>query len=106
MFGRPGSSRVPKDAANNVYIVTPGATYDRNDNAVREQAANGAVTEAGHDPVDRLDWVKEPKDSSTASERITTYRYDNVGNLLKETEPKGTLSATVDDYTTSYTYDG
>ncbi|GGM19757.1 DNRLRE domain-containing protein [Micromonospora yangpuensis] len=105
VFGRPGSSREPKDAANNAYIFTPGPTYDRNDNVVREEAANGAVTEAGHDPVDRLAWVKEPKDGSTAPERITTYRYDNVGNLLKETEPKGNLTTTVDDFTTSYTYD-
>jgi RHS repeat-associated protein len=105
IFGRPLSSRVPKDAANNVYIVTPGATYDRNDNIVREEMANGAVTEAGHDPVDRLAYVTQPKDGSSGPERTATYEYDPVGNLLAQTEPKGTLTSDPDDYVTRYRYD-
>ncbi|MEU8609253.1 DNRLRE domain-containing protein [Actinoplanes sp. NPDC048791] len=105
VFGRPLNSREPKDTANNVFIVTPGPTYDGNDNVVREEAANGAVTESGHDPTDRLEFRKEPSDGSGAPERLTTYDYDNVGNLLRDTEPKGNLTATPDDYTTTYRYD-
>ncbi|MEV6630256.1 DNRLRE domain-containing protein [Actinoplanes sp. NPDC051470] len=104
IFGRPLSTREPKDAANNVYIFTPGKKYDGNDNVVSDEAANGAVQEMGHDPVDRLAFWKEPRDASGTPERITTYDYDNVGNLLKQTEPKGTLTANPDDYRTSYTY--
>ncbi|MFG1605155.1 DNRLRE domain-containing protein [Actinoplanes sp. NPDC049265] len=105
VFGRPLGSREPKDAANNVYIFTPGATYDGNDNVVREEAANGAVVEAGHDPSDRVVFRKDPSDGTGAADRITTYEYDNVGNLRRETEPKGTLTANPDDYTITYTYD-
>ncbi|WP_433729783.1 DNRLRE domain-containing protein [Actinoplanes sp. CA-051413] len=105
VFGRPLNSREPKDAANNVYIVTPGPTYDGNDNVVRQEEANGAVSESSHDPTDRLAALKEPSDGSGTPERITTYDYDNVGNLLAETEPKGTLSATTGDYVTRYKYD-
>ncbi|MEJ3749690.1 DNRLRE domain-containing protein [Actinomycetes bacterium KLBMP 9797] len=104
-FGRPLSARQPKDAANDVYIVTPGRAYDRNDNVVRQQDANGAVTEAGHDPADRLAYLTEPKDTSAGSERTTTYDYDAVGNLIAETDPKGTLTADPDDYVTRYRYD-
>ncbi|MDG4822020.1 DNRLRE domain-containing protein [Asanoa sp. WMMD1127] len=104
-FGRPLSSRVPKDAANNVYIFTPGPTYDGNDNVIREEQANGAVKESGHDPADRLAFVTEPKDTSTGPERTTTLEYDAVGNLVAETEPKGTLTADPNDYVTRYRYD-
>ncbi|MEV6491585.1 polymorphic toxin-type HINT domain-containing protein, partial [Actinoplanes sp. NPDC051633] len=105
IFGRPLSSREPKDAANNAFIVTPGPAYDGNDNVVREKAANGAIMESGHDPADRLAWQKQPDDATGAPERITTYEYDNVGNLRRETQPKGTLTANPDDYATTYTYD-
>ncbi|MGW4947749.1 DNRLRE domain-containing protein [Actinoplanes sp. NPDC004185] len=105
VFGRPLNSREPKDAANDVYIVTPGSTYDGNDNVIREEQANGAVVEAGHDPTDRPAFKKEPSDGDGKPERITTYDYDNVGNLLSETEPKGTLTADPDDYVTTYRYD-
>jgi RHS repeat-associated protein len=105
IFGRPLSSREPKDAANNVYIVTPGPTYDRNDNVVQEEAANGAVTLSGHDPTDRLAYVTAPKDTSTSPERTTTYDYDAVGNMLAVTEAKGTLTADPNDFVTRYRYD-
>ncbi|MDP9794715.1 RHS repeat-associated protein [Catenuloplanes nepalensis] len=104
-FGRPRSATQPKDAANDVYIFTPGRTYDRNDNVVRDESATGGVIEMGHDPADRLVYLSEPPDSPSSPQRITTYEHDAVGNLIRETEPKGTLTADRDDYTTFYTYD-
>ncbi len=87
-FGRPLSTLEPKDAANDVYIFTPGPTYDGNDNVVREESATGAVAEMGHDPADRVAYLLQPRDGGSAPERMTTYEYDPVGNLLRKTEPK------------------
>jgi RHS repeat-associated protein len=105
IFGRPLSSREPKDAANGVYIFTPGPRYDGNDNVVRQEQANGAVAEAGHDPTDRLAWRKSPSDGAGTPEMITTFEYDPVGNLLRLTEPKGTLTSQTGDFVTRHTYD-
>lgn len=60
---------------------------------------------SGHDQADRLAYVGEPSDGPGAPERVTTYDDDNVGNLLQETEAKGTLTADPDDYATTYRYD-
>ncbi|MFI5839644.1 DNRLRE domain-containing protein [Catenuloplanes sp. NPDC051500] len=104
-FGRPLGSLEPKDAANDVYIFTPGLAYDGNDNVVRDESAGGAVIEMGHDPADRLAYLTEPRDTASSPDRTSTFEYDPVGNLLRETDPKGTLTAARDDYTTTYTYD-
>ena len=104
IFGRPLGSKEPKDAANNVYIFTPGAQYDGNDNIVREEAANGAVRESGHDPADRLAYVKEPKDTSGSPERLSTFEYDNAGNLVKGVEAKGNLTTDPNDFVTRFRY--
>ena len=37
--------------------------------------------------------------------RTWTFGYDPLGNLTSVTDPKGNATATVDDYTTKYTYD-
>jgi hypothetical protein len=47
-----------------------------------------------------------PSPGTTRPDRLAyVYDDDNVGNLLQETEPKGTLTADPDDYATTYCND-
>ena len=106
IFKRPLDARVPKDAAAGQYVVTPGATYDRNDNPVKVVAANGAVTRTAFDAMDRQVSVTSPTDDTPgAPEKTSTSVYDPAGNLIRQTSPKGTLTPERDDYTTTYRYD-
>ncbi|HEX6340286.1 RHS repeat-associated core domain-containing protein [Umezawaea sp.] len=106
VFKRPLDSRVPKDAAANVFITTPGPVYDRNDNVVKVTAANGAVTTTAYDELDRQVAVTSPKDDTPgAPEKTSTFAYDRVGNLLRQTLPKGTLTPEPDDFTVTFRYD-
>ncbi|WP_285681711.1 DNRLRE domain-containing protein [Actinoplanes sp. NBRC 103695] len=105
LFGRPRGSKVPKDQDKGAYIITPGPSYDRNDNVYEDIRANGAKTTATHDSMDRIRGVMEPPDTEGGPERRSTYEYDNVGNLVWLTEPKGNASADPDDYRTRYVYD-
>ncbi|WP_433263647.1 polymorphic toxin-type HINT domain-containing protein [Actinosynnema sp. CS-041913] len=106
IFKRPLDSRVPKDAAADQHIVTPGATYDRNDNIVALTAANRAVTTTAYDAMDRQVAVTSPSDDWPGSPTKTrTFAYDKVGNLIRETTPKGTLTPEPDDYTAKVRYD-
>ncbi|QLQ37610.1 DNRLRE domain-containing protein [Micromonospora robiginosa] len=105
-LGRPLTRKVPKDAANGVYITTPAPVYDKNDNITQETSPTGAVTTAVYDPLDRPTTVTSPKDTSTSDAPTTKYEYDQVGNVVKLTEPKGVLTAADTlDYTTVYVYD-
>jgi RHS repeat-associated protein len=106
VFGRLGESQVPKDADAGVYIVTPAPVYDGNDNVVEATAPNGAVTTYDYDAADRLVSTALPKDTAGAPDRVASYEYDLVGNLIAETEPNGTLTpANPDDFVTRYGYD-
>jgi RHS repeat-associated protein len=105
MFGRPGQTTVPKDQASNVLITTPAPTYDRNDNITHSIAPNGAVSEAVFDAADQLTYTLDPKDDPADPERKTSFTYDKVGNQLAVTEPKGNLTPTVGDFTTTNRYD-
>ncbi|GAA4526914.1 golvesin C-terminal-like domain-containing protein [Amycolatopsis samaneae] len=105
VFSRPLSSKVPKDADKGDYLFTPGAQYDPNDNVIKTTAANGAVTTAAYQPTDEIVSVGTPKDDPGDPDRITTYEYDNVGNLLRQTDPKGTLTPDPNDFTTTREYD-
>ncbi|MEU4446768.1 polymorphic toxin-type HINT domain-containing protein [Actinosynnema sp. NPDC050801] len=106
IFKRPLDTREPKDQAAGAYIVTPGPRYDRNDNVVTSTAANGAVTRAVYDAMDRQVGVYAPEDEAGGPEKLTTFAYDAVGNLLKQTEPKGMLTPQdPDDFTYTFTYD-
>jgi RHS repeat-associated protein len=96
-FGRPLDSKVPKDQAAGVYIVTPAPTYDANDNVVNAVAPNGAVTGYTYDAADRMTSATAPKYADTDPDRVTKYAYDQVGNLIGQTEPLGNK--------TTYSYD-
>ncbi|MFP8941101.1 DNRLRE domain-containing protein [Streptomyces fenghuangensis] len=105
VFGRPLVSTVPKDQDAGELITTPAPVYDANDNITESTAPNGAVSTAVYDSADQLTSATEPKDTDTSNERRTTYAYDKVGNLLTTTEPKGNLTTTAGDYTTTHAYD-
>jgi RHS repeat-associated protein len=105
VFGRPLEHVVPKDQNGGVFITTPAPEYDANDNITRSTAPNGAVTDAVYDAADRLSYQLTPVDNAGDPQRKTSFGYDRMGNLLSQTEPKGNLTTTVGDYTTSYTYD-
>ncbi|MEU3625157.1 hypothetical protein BS329_20935 [Amycolatopsis coloradensis] len=106
VFKRPLDTREPKDEATGTLIVTPGPRYDRNDNVVSSTAANGAVTRTVFDQMDQQVATYSPKDEPGGPEKMTAFTYDAVGNLLKQTQPKGTLtSADPDDFTYTFVYD-
>ncbi|MBB5959673.1 RHS repeat-associated protein [Saccharothrix tamanrassetensis] len=106
IFKRPLDTKVPKDQAAGVHIVTPGPRYDRNDNVVTSTAANGAVTRMVYDEMDQQVGVYAPKDDAGGPEKLTTFAYDAVGNLIRQTEPKGVLTTQdPDDFAYRFTYD-
>ncbi|GIF23486.1 RHS repeat-associated protein [Actinoplanes tereljensis] len=105
VFGRPLEQKVPKDQANGVFITTPAPVYDTNDNITKDTAANGAVATAVYDAADQLKSATAPKDVESDPVSTESYTYDKVGNLLTTTEPKGNLTSTVGDYTTTVGYD-
>ncbi|MFK0243402.1 polymorphic toxin-type HINT domain-containing protein [Amycolatopsis azurea] len=106
VFKRPLDTKEPKDQAAGSYIVTPGPRYDRNDNVVTSTAANGAVSRTTYDAMDRRVAEHAPKDTPDGPDKITTYGYDPVGNLIKQTEPKGVLTANdPGDFTYTFVYD-
>ncbi|WP_125778021.1 DNRLRE domain-containing protein [Antribacter gilvus] len=104
VYGRPLVGTVRKSATET--ITSPAPAYDANDNVTVSTAPNGAVSTAVYDATDQITSASGPKDTPTSGDRISTYAYDNVGNLLKSVEPKGTATTSnPDDYTTSYFYD-
>ncbi|WP_229008412.1 LysM peptidoglycan-binding domain-containing protein [Methylophilus sp. Leaf408] len=42
----------------------------------------------------------------TSGQMVTQYTYDSAGNLRQKIDPRGTATGTVNDYLTSYSYDG
>ncbi|MDQ1008833.1 RHS repeat-associated protein [Streptomyces sp. V4I23] len=104
-FGRPLEQKQPKDQAAGVYITTPAPEYDANNNLLKVFTPSGAESSSVYDAADQVTDSLAPKDLTTDPERRTTTTYDKVGNVKTVTEPKGNLTATVGDYTTTYTYD-
>ncbi|MEU0880187.1 RHS repeat-associated core domain-containing protein [Lentzea sp. NPDC005914] len=106
IFKRPGTTRVPQDAAAGKFIVTPGPRYDQNDNVLEKTAPNGAVSTASYGAMDEITSVTTPKDSATGKVKTSTYEYDAAGNLVKDTAPEGTLTRNDDkDFATTFAYD-
>ncbi|UYQ63982.1 DNRLRE domain-containing protein [Streptomyces peucetius] len=105
-FGRPLVKTVPKDQATGDLITTPAPVYDANDNVTSSTATNGAMYNAVYDAADQAVSTSDPKDTSAAAARTTTYTYDKAGNVRTVTEPKGTLTtADPSDFVTTLTYD-
>ncbi|WP_316959574.1 DNRLRE domain-containing protein, partial [Streptomyces sp. TRM68367] len=104
-FGRPLEQKSPKDQAAGVFITTPAPVYDANNNILTAYAPNGAETSSVYDAADQVTDSLAPVDQAGDPERRTRTTYDKVGNVLTVTEPKGNLTATAGDYTTTYSYD-
>ncbi|MEV6868092.1 DNRLRE domain-containing protein [Streptosporangium subroseum] len=105
IFKRPLESTVPKVQDAGVVITNPAPEYDANDNVVKTTTTNGAVITSVFDEGDGLISTVLPKDHDSDPERKVTYTYDPVGNLLKQTEPKGNLTPDNDtDFATRYVY--
>lgn len=104
LFNRPLTAKTPKDQDAGAYIETPAPVYDKNDNVVEETAPNGATQTYTYDAADQLTAQVAPKDTADGPERKTTFTYDLVGNLKKQTEPLGNLAGGT-THTTTYAYD-
>jgi YD repeat-containing protein len=116
-FGRLGRQSAPKSTATDRgKLIWSGADFDPNDNLVRQvqphfaQAAGDDTTgvpasTATFDVMDRPVLVANPDTSVDASGERTRFTYDAAGRLVKQEQPKGVLSATVDDFATVSTYD-
>lgn len=106
IFKRPLDEKRPKDAAAGQYIITPGPTYDANDNVVTATTATGAVSTAAYDENDQLVSLLSPKDEADGPPKRTTYSYDAVGNRITETRPRAFTEGGGDKaFTTTYSYD-
>jgi RHS repeat-associated protein len=110
---------------------TTKLVWDADNNVVRMTEANGAVKTWRYDlktgfpleirdaeavrndtPPTRLDYrheldghIADLTDKTTPEGRHWRFVYDERGNLLAVTDPKGTVTADPDDYTTRYRYD-
>lgn len=105
IFGRKLTTKVAKDQVKGEYIETPAPVYDGNDNIIEKTTPTGAKYYYKFNENDDLIEVIEPKDKPTDPEKKSTYEYDALGRLIRETEPKGNLTPDPDDYVTTYQYD-
>ncbi|PAZ13713.1 sugar-binding protein [Streptomyces sp. SA15] len=105
VFARPLENRRPKDQKAGVFIVTPAPEYDENDNTTEFTAPNGVKTTSVFDAADQLVKSVQPGDEEGSPERVSTFAYDKVGNQLTATEPKGNLTQTPGDFTSTTKYD-
>ncbi|MBD1372153.1 DNRLRE domain-containing protein [Hazenella sp. IB182357] len=106
IFNRPLTSKTPKDVASDEYIEIPAPVYDKNDNVIELTAANGAKTTFTYDANNRLIERIEPQIDDSLGTKKKTFQYDEIGNLIKETMPKGNLTPSdPNDYAISYQYD-
>ncbi|MBD1373867.1 DNRLRE domain-containing protein, partial [Hazenella sp. IB182357] len=105
-FLRPLTSTMPVDKATGRKITIPAPVYDANDNILETTTPTGVKTTYSYN---KNDWVMQatlPSDTTNGAKRLVTYEYDHVGNLIKETQPKGNLtSEDPDDYATQYLFD-
>ncbi|UUU21075.1 golvesin C-terminal-like domain-containing protein [Streptomyces sp. DSM 40750] len=105
VFARPLENRRPKDQKAGEFIVTPAPEYDTNDNTLVFTAPNEVSSTSEFDAADQLLKSVQPGDEEGSPERVSTFTYDKVGNQLTSTEPKGNLTETPGDFTSTTRYD-
>ncbi|WP_406492002.1 polymorphic toxin-type HINT domain-containing protein [Streptomyces sp. NBC_01604] len=105
VFARPLENSRPKDQKAGVFIITPAPEYDANDNTLVFTSPNGVKTRSEFDAADQLVKSVQPGDEEGSPERVSTFTYDKVGNQLTSTEPKGNLTQTPGDFTSTTKYD-
>ncbi|MFG2334775.1 DNA/RNA non-specific endonuclease, partial [Streptomyces sp. NPDC048604] len=78
-------------------------TYDKDSLVVQTKDAEGNTTYVDYDERGKQKEVRAPYEGTTF--RTTRYEYDQVGNTTKVISPKGTATATADDFTQRTEYD-
>jgi RHS repeat-associated protein len=85
---------------------TKRRAYDKDSLVVSTTDAEGNTTLFTYDERGKKTEVKVPHDgTSTVVYRTTKYEYDQVGNVTKVITPRGTETATADDFTARTEYD-
>ena len=109
-FDRMTESRTPVDStASTPRFSTERWTYDANDNTRIYRDARGAEWTWEYTPMDRRQIARTPAvphfGLSTNTTEDTRYTYDPEDNVNKVEMPEGVRTSTVDDFTTTFTYD-
>ncbi|MEU3995162.1 DNRLRE domain-containing protein [Streptomyces fungicidicus] len=78
-------------------------TYDKDSLVIRTKDAEGNITYVDYDERGRQKEVRTPYEGTTF--RKTQYEYDQVGNTTKVVSPRGTATATADDFTSRTEFD-
>ncbi|MEV4539032.1 Ig-like domain-containing protein [Asanoa sp. NPDC049518] len=96
-------------------LIWSSVDFDENDNAVRtvsphygtaaDRGTSGSAAVSSYDPMDRVLVQGNPDRSVDPDGERWSYAYDAAGRITRQTMPKGTLSATVDDFTSAFAYD-
>ncbi|WP_251063536.1 MULTISPECIES: DNRLRE domain-containing protein [unclassified Streptomyces] len=80
--------------------------YDKDSLVTSTTDAENSTTLITYDERGKQTEVKVPHDGTTTiTYRTTKYEYDQVGNTTKVTTPRGTATATADDFTARTEYD-
>lgn len=78
-------------------------TYDLDGNILTEKDKDGNVTQNFYNEVGQLIEIRNPHD--TGKIRTTRFKYDKNGNQTETETPKGTATATVNDFVHKVVYD-
>ena len=106
------SERIPKlTGGATPAFIDRSTAYDANDNVVRTVDGEGQPTTRTYSAMDDVESETSPPvahelDSAVTESETTRITYDAEQNVEKVESPRGTRTATVDDFTTSYQYDG
>ncbi|ELS57411.1 putative Mucin-2 [Streptomyces viridochromogenes Tue57] len=85
---------------------TTKRSYDKDSLVVSTTDAENNTTTVTYDERGKQTEVKVPHDGTTTiTYRTTKYEYDQVGNTTKVITPRGTATATADDFTARTEYD-
>ncbi|WP_345010482.1 DNRLRE domain-containing protein [Streptomyces shaanxiensis] len=85
---------------------TSKTSYDKDSLVVSTTDAEDRTTLITHDERGKQTEVKVPHDGTTTiTYRTTKYEYDQVGNTTKVITPRGTATATADDFAARTEYD-
>ncbi|WP_405806579.1 DNRLRE domain-containing protein [Streptomyces sp. NBC_00210] len=106
------TSKTAYDLNHRVTTATDAAgkttqrAYDKDSLVISTTDAESNTTTVTYDERGKQTEVKAPHDGTTSiTYRTTKYEYDQVGNTTKVITPRGTATATADDFTTRTEYD-
>ncbi|MER5212221.1 DNRLRE domain-containing protein [Streptomyces sp. NPDC002838] len=106
------TTRTDYDLNHRITVVTDAAGkttkrgYDKDSLVTSTTDAENNTTTVTYDERGARTEVKVPHDGTTSiTYRTTKYEYDQVGNVSKVITPRGTATATADDFTIRTDYD-